>query len=275
VNVEPTPLLPGKGTTMCVYGLPGTGKTRLLGSGAGKVLIVRPPTDNTDSIPPPAAGVEEVVIHDWDEQLHHFQWGQQGGYDSYDWVGLDSVSLFEEVGLDDVFEAAVMRKESRREFGPDKGEYGVNRTRLSKWVRDMVGMAKAGRFNFLCTAHVMQWTDPVKDVDLWVPAVGDARGKYSAKFMGYFNIVAYMAVSQKEGKARQETLTVDSDGFAGKDQFQVFPELKSGRHGFVNPTLEDIDQAIAAARKPSRRRTARTARKRRPAAARRGTTRKR
>ena len=51
---------------------------------------------------------------------------------------------------------------------------------------------------------------------------------------------------------------VDAPGHVGKDQFDMFPALKSGRHGFVNPTMADIDQAISqksgGAQPPRRRR---------------------
>jgi hypothetical protein len=204
-----------------------------------------------------------VVLHDWDEQLKHFQWGQQGGYGDFAWVWIDGLTLFEEIGMDDVFQAAIDRAPHRAEHGPDKGEYGVNRQRLSKWVRDMVGLSKAGMFNFGFTAHVMDYTDPVEDRELWVPQVGGYDGKMSMKMCGYTNILAYLSASEPKDKPRQELLVVDGDGFVGKDQYNCFPELKSGRHGFVNPSLTDVEAAITKARKPQRTRTRKGSTKRR------------
>lgn len=249
------------GVSMLLYGLPGAGKTRLIGSGP-KTLILRPPTDHTDSIVLPA-DVDEIEVDDWAGMLEVFQAAQQGGFDKYEWFWLDSVTLMQEFGLDDVFQAAIDRQPARAQYGPDKGEYGINMSRLGKFVRDTVGLAKAGHFNFGMTAHVMELHDPVADEELWAPQV---QGKnMSHKFAGYMNIVAYL---QKDDKGKRLLLT-DAEGFVGKDQFDCFPALKSGRHGLVNPTMKDVDAAIKKARgnKPARKRAARsttTTRKRAP-----------
>lgn len=252
--IEPQPLRPGKCVCLLVYALPGAGKTRLLGS-ADSALIIRPPTDHTDSISPPAAGIEEVVVEDHNQISELYEWGQQGGFAKYDWVGIDGITLLEEFGLDDVFQAAVDRKAERAEFGPDKGEYGINRSRLTKLLRDMVGLSKAGQFNLMVTAHVMEIYDHVKEQELWTPAFGSAKTTLSLKLCGYMNIVAYLQANEKEDEGRQEVLTVDAEGFVGKDQYNCFPALKSGRHGLVNPTMADVEAAIASKRKPARKRS--------------------
>ena len=249
---EPQPLTPGRTVIQGIYGLPGAGKTRLAGSSAYKTLIIRPPTDHTDSIGE-KDNIEEVVISDWSEQLEHFQWGQQGGYKQYTWVWLDGVTLFEEIGMDDVFGHVVMQKPHRAENGPDKGEYGVNRQRLGKWLRDMIGLSKEGHFNFGFTAHVMEYVDPVESETIWIPQVGDRDGKFAMKLCGYTNICAYLKASDEDKKPRKETLLVDGEGFIGKDQYNCFPKLKSGRHGFINPTLTDIEDAIASKKRPRSR----------------------
>lgn len=246
MNVVPQSLSRGKCVCMLLFGLPGVGKTRFIGTG-DSTLIIRPPTDHTDSIELPA-NVEELVVRDWTDTFEVFQWGQQGGFKKYEWTWLDSISLFEDMGLDDVFADAVARKESRRAFGPDKGEYGINRSRLGKWIRDMVGLAEFGVTNFGVVANVMQWWDPVKQEDIWMPLVGSAQSSMAVKMCGYMNIVAYLQKAQV-GQVQQRQLLVDAKGFAGKDQYNCFPELKSGRHGFTNPSMSDITEAIGAARK--------------------------
>ena len=132
--------------------------------------------------------------------------------------------------------------------------------RLQKWVRDMVGLANDGKLNFGITAHPFEWWDPVREEDVWAPYV---QGKnMSPKICGYMNLVAYYAVVRREGKPPSRVLYTDADGFVGKDQYNAFPELKSGKHGLVNPTLADLEQAIKKAKKPqpSRRRRTRTTR---------------
>jgi hypothetical protein len=247
---------------MGVYGLSGAGKTRLIASNPS-TLILHPPTSHMESIDLPSE-VHEYTLEDHNTTNQIFQWGQQGGFKKYDWVWIDDVSLFEDTGLDDVFSAAVDRKPDRADFGPDKGEYGINRGRIGRLIRDMVGLSKSGMFNFGWTAQVMEWTNPVTDEDLWVPQFGSPRNNQGMKLCGYMNIVAYLQAKDEPGKKRQELLLVDSEGFVGKDQYNCFPELKSGRRGFANPTMGDVESAILKKRrsKPSTTRK-RTQRKRR------------
>lgn len=263
-----SPVTPSKTVRMLDYGLPGSGKTRFAGS-RPNTLIIHPPTDHTDSLGANADGVLELEVADHAGFLEAFQWLQQGGAEEIGddpWVWLDSVSLFEEYGLDDVFADAIARNENRAEFGPDKGEYGINRSRISTWIRNMVGLSKAGHFNFGVTANVMDWIDPVQQKSMWVPMFGsnkrDAQHLH-AKLCGYMNIVAYhSATFNKEEKARKEFMLVDADGFVGKDQYNCFPALKSGRHGFINPTMADVETAINKARGGSRSTTRSTRRRR-------------
>lgn len=254
MTVQPRPVQPGRSVSMLVFGLPGAGKTRLATS-AGRVLVVHPPTDHTDSVTP-RAGVDEIIVDDHAKHLEVFQWGQQGGFKDYDWVWDDGITLMEEHGLADVFAAEIARHPHRADYGPDKSEYGINRSRLMNHIRNMIGLAKNGDFNYGLTAHVMELHDPVNERELWAPAFGSAKTQLGLKLAAMFNIVAYMQSNEKEGEERQETLTVDSDGFVGKDQFQCFPKLKSGRHGFINPTMADVEAALSKRRKPPARKRA-------------------
>jgi hypothetical protein len=256
-TVEPQPLGRGKGVNLLVYGLPGAGKTRLAGSGK-RVLIIRPPNDHTDSIPEDA-DVTELVVSDWSRMLEVFQWLQQGAHSEYDWVWLDSISLMQDVLLDDVMDDAITRRPDRAmdkggvmvpEFGPDKGEYKINFERLKKWVRDMGGLAKAGQINFGITAHPFEWRDQVAEEEFWAPWV---QGKnMSPAICGYMNIVAYLEEVRRDDEEPRRVLMTDAVGFVGKDQFHCFPELKSGRHGIVDPTMADVMKAINGARSSGR-----------------------
>jgi len=262
---EPRPLRRDKCVRWLTFGIPGAGKTRLLATGQ-RTLIIRPPTDHTDSVDF-KTDAEEIEVTDHTELLETYQWVQQGGGDKYDWIWLDGITLFEEYGMDDVFQAAIDRKPERKEFGPDKGEYGINRGRLSRHIRDMVGLSKQGMFNYGVTANLMQVYDPHAEDEIWVPQYGSPKGggKDALKLCGYMNIVAYMYKTRpKEGKAAQHILTVDSDGFVGKDQYNCFPTTKSGKRAFINPTMQDIAEALESTRRPTRKTSTRktTARKR-------------
>lgn len=241
---KPQPVNRSKGVSLLVYGVPGSGKTRLAGSAANS-LILRPPTDHTDSIDADS-DVQEIILPDWSSVRETFQWGQQGGFDDFDWVWLDSISLFQDHGLDDVFADAVARKPDRAQFGPDKGEYGINMNRLSTFVRDMVGLASEGRMNFGITAHPFEWYDPIAQDSVWAPWV--QGNNMSPKVCGYMNIVAYLQEVRRDGKPTQRVLLTDAPGFVGKDQFNCVPELKSGKRGIVDPTMPKLIQAIKKAR---------------------------
>jgi AAA domain len=260
--VKPRPLQRGKGTSLTIFGAPGAGKTRLIATGK-RTLIIRPPSDHIDSIDFPHQA-EEIIVEDWADMLEALQYVQQEGWEKHDWVWLDSISAWQDYGLDDVLEAAITRKPQRAvelagmkvpELGPDKGEYRTNMERMASWVRVMSGLADAGKINFGMTAHMFEWYDPVREEDVWMPWI---QGKnMSPKLCGYMNIVAYLMKVEREGKDPQTVLLSEAPGFFGKDQYQCFPKLKSGRRGIVSPDMEKIEQAINGARPAPKRKVKR------------------
>lgn len=247
---QPQPVSIGKGTVMMLYGVNKVGKTRLIGGGK-RTLIIRPPDDHTDSIEP-GSDAQELVLTEWSEMFETFTWLQQGAHKDFDWVWLDTISLMQDRLLEDIMSDALMRRPDRGEdkggtvvptYGPDQGEYKTNFDRLAKWVRDMTGIAKAGAFNFGITAHPFEWYDPTKEEEIWTPWI---QGKNMIpKICGYMNIIAYLQKTEDEKKGTsQRVLLVDAPGFLGGDQLDCFPELKSGRHGIVEPTMAKIESAI-------------------------------
>jgi hypothetical protein len=151
-----------------IYGDPGIGKTTLIGTGgsAFKTLIIRPPTDHTDPIV--GSGCQETIVRDWEQIWEVLEYLRHEG-SVWDWVWLDSISLMQDFGLDDVYDGILDRKgpvgslarAAREQFGPDQGEYRVNMWRLEQWIRHTVGAAD---FNFGVTAHPF-WYEP-KDDDI-------------------------------------------------------------------------------------------------------------
>lgn len=238
--MKPTKLDRGKGIKLLVFGVPGAGKTRFL-STAKKTLIIRPPTDSTHAIQE-TGNVEEIVVRDWQDMWETFEFIQHGGYEKYDWIWLDSISLFQDFGMDDVFQNAVDKKPSRAEHGWDKGEYGINFGRIGKWIRDMSGLCDTGAFNFGITAHPFEWYNPVIEEDVWMPFI---QGKNMApKICGYMTIVAYLAEVKRKDKPSQRILYSAADGFFGKDEFDCFPKLSSGKHGIIEPTMPKLMKLI-------------------------------
>lgn len=220
---------PGTKVKICVYGIPGCGKSVLAGTSPGRCLILRPPSDHLDSLPK-GSTVDEWIMSDWDDMTEATEYLRHEGGKDYDWVWVDSISLLQDHTLDHVWADAIARKPSRAEFGRDKPEYGINMQRLAEWFRHVVG---TDTFNFGVTAHPFETVDIESD-PVMMPWV---QGKQmTEKICGYMNIVGRLYV--KEGK---HILDTEHKGlYYAKDQLGV------GR--VIEPTMPKIMSKIKAAK---------------------------
>lgn len=256
---KPTQIKPvglGGNVKFLCYAAPGTGKTRLAGSSTKPTLIIRPPMDHTDSLATVGSSAEEWVIDSWAEMEEAYEYLKHEGERTYHWLALDSISIWQDSGLDDVFEDTVARKgPERAAFGPDKGEYGVNMHRLAKWVRHICALD----MNIMITAHPYQSEDDEGDM-LMMPYV---QGKQMPeKICGYMNLVGYLKVHESEKRGKTRILLTDRAGkFYAKDQFDAF----GGK--VIEPTLDKIEEDIETAKakvkppKAAKKATKRTAKK--------------
>lgn len=223
------------------YAVPGVGKTSLLGTGGRKTLIIRSPLDHVDPLLrlAPAVRPQEWVVTGWDEALEAQEEVRHAPTGRWDWVWLDSGSLFFDQGLDDIWDAVTTEKPHRLKYGPDKPEYGVNMWRLALWIRTMV---TDGGFNFGITCHPFV-TDYFDDTIKLGPYI---QGKnMPPKICGYMNLVTYMEVKEDQSKNEVRVLHARNTGqFYAKDQF----EFTGGRGYMVNPTMPKIMTAIDRAR---------------------------
>lgn len=229
-----------KKINLCVYGPPGIGKTRFIGTcaEAGPTLILRPPVDHTDSIVDHE--VDEWVLHDWGEADDALLYLRNEGAEKYKggWVWLDSLSLWQDQGLDDLWEKIIVEKPHRARWGLDKGDYHINMQRIGRWIRHMVGCPH-WNFGVTCHPRVTESTedeeDPVEKLMPWV------QGKMMApKVCGYMNVVGYMEW-EKMRKRDVRVLHMNStDKYYAKDQFSCFED---GR--LINPTMPKLLDAIS------------------------------
>lgn len=277
--MSPVPIRPvgaSKKIAMLIYGDPGSQKTRFIGSGAQqyKTLIIRPPMDHVDSIL--GSGAMEAVVRDWEDtwdvrdRLRHEP-------DLADVVALDSLSLFQDVSLQDAYEAALDRagppgspaRKHRESFRADKGEFRVSAERISELIRDLVGMES---FHLIVTAHPF-WGQRLKTEeddegsetdDLMLQPWIQVRGMVS-KICGYMNIVGYMEVAERK---RGNTVvpyvrmkTEKTQYLYAKNQFYTADGVSVfGENGImVNPTMPKVMEAINQAAGRTRRRPARRA----------------
>lgn len=222
---------------MALYGDPGVGKTRLIGSSPGRVLLVRPPTDHTDAIrPTDRRRIKEIVVSDWDGMSELLDFLRHEGA-KFDWVWVDSISLLQDHLLDDIWETTIAEKPARARYGLDQQEYGINFFRLAAWIRHVVG---PDLFNFGFTAHVAELL-PSPDPEIERKLMPWIQGKnMSPKFCGYMKVVAFMEVAKIGGKEGRRVLRLSaSDRYYAKDQFDMTPD---GR--VIDPTMPKIVDLI-------------------------------
>lgn len=245
----------GKKINMMIYGRTGIGKTTLIGTTPGKTLILRPPVEHTDSIRNPPPGLEEWVLRDWAEAWEALDYLRAEGAD-WDWVWLDSISLWQDIGLDDIWETVVAEKPARQRYGLDKSEYGVNMFRLAQFIRHVVG---SGIFNFGVTAHPADLKDAV-DGEADEKLMPFVQGKnMSPKICGYMNVVGYLDLAASKKNPPPRVLRTNAnETYYAKDQYDA---LKDGK--MIDPTMPKLLAEINKARpkQPSRTATKRTSSK--------------
>jgi hypothetical protein len=218
---------------------------------------MRPPIDHTDPII--GSGVQEMIVRDWEEIFEGLEYVRHEGHE-WDWFWIDSISLLQDIGLDDVYTGVLDKKgppgsqarKDREQFGPDRGEYRVNMWRLAQWVRHCVG---SGSVNLGITAHSF-WYEPNNPLDELTPSClwPWIQGKnMPSKICGMMNVVAYMETETREHRGRKRTVRVmhtnKDERFYAKCQFKT-QEGGSvfGDGNIVNPTLPEITKAITAGR---------------------------
>lgn len=241
---------------MLIHADIGAGKTKLIGSGGKdfKILMMRPPTEHPNAIV--GSGVQEIVVRNWEEIWDGLEYARHNGQE-WDWFWMDSISLLQDTGLDDVYENMLDTKgpagsEARRyreKFGPDRGEYGVNMWRLGQWVRHMVG---AEIVNLGITAHSFWWEpdDGVTPSALWPWVQGKMMPQ---KICGMMNIVGYMAVEERTVRGQTRMARVihwdKTPNYYAKNTFLLPDGTSTIPSGItVNPTLPQIYEAISKGR---------------------------
>lgn len=239
--MEPRKPQLGKSAQLLIHGEPGIGKTLLIAQ-QPKTLIMHPPTDHLDSIENPS-NVEEIILGDHDDFDQAFEYLQQGGGEKYDWVWLDSLSLFQDHGLDEIWKNLIAHKPDRKLWGLDKGEYGRNMERISRRIRELVGLSMTGAFHLGVTCHSAMMEDPETEKDMWMPYV--QGNMMSTRTMAAMNLVGYYRwVRVGKGKSAKRVRCLDfheTDSFKAKDQLNVFGD--KGR--LVSPTMPEIHRLIS------------------------------
>lgn len=221
---------------------PGVGKTSYWATGAEaglKTLVFRPPTDH---IPSRAmkSGAEQWIVRSWEDMDEGLRYLQHDG-EEWDWVWLDSISGWQDTGLDDIWAGVLAEHPHRRQYSYDKGEYRINMNRLGEWIRHTTGV---GTFHFGVTAWSFETVNPFNPDAMVLQRWPWIQGKgMPQRITGYMNFVGHMTVMQNSEQEWRRMYTQMTPTYFAKDQFDAFPK------GYVdNPTMPQVLAAIEAAR---------------------------
>jgi hypothetical protein len=241
--MPPVPLTASKSIKIFVVAPSGWGKTRLAGTSPGREnLFIRPPVDYTDSVlPEDKKRWKQWVVRDWNAMDEVYEHCRHEGHKLYDWVWFDSISAYQDIGLDDLWQLIIDEKPHRKRYGLDKGDYWINMQRLGRWVRDMATLSDTGAFNFGITAWPAELSPNPEDSEIEQKMMPWVQGKNMAmKVCGYVNIVAFGAYTPKGTRVLH---FMESEHIYAKDQFDMFPNYK-----LLRPTMPQIVAAVESKR---------------------------
>lgn len=228
---KPPQIVPiGTGTgeypRILIYGEPGTFKT-LLTDSAPNALMLEADHGDTSAWRMGSTN-EKWTIDDWEDATDALSWLYMGGYKHYEWLSLDTITMFQDSGLFNIMDDLVAdpSKGHRKVWAPDKGEYGQNMNRLNRYVRDLVRLP----IPVICTAHMM-WESDQEGEYRFMPAV---QGKnMSPKICAYFDLIGHMSIKVVDGAERPVFSTLKEEKFYTKDRFMVIGRM-------VDPTVPKI-----------------------------------
>jgi hypothetical protein len=185
---------------LLLYADPGTGKSAFAGT-APKALYLKMDPNVNPAFLVGGSTADVWAIETWKDLHEARDYIINEGHREYEWVVGDSLTLFQEKGLDDVMMSKVKANPERRKRElRDKAEYGENMTRIRLLIKDLSRVP----MHMLWTAHRMIGEDKEGN-DIFVPMIhGLNMPEYVASWM---NIVAHYEVTGED----EWTMTVKRD----------------------------------------------------------------
>lgn len=188
----------GGKVNMLIYGEPGVGKTRIIGSADAvpemrKVLIVDV-DGGALTVKDDFPNVDVVRVENFDQLQAVYNSLRAGGH-GYGTVGIDTITEVQKYNMTDVMARLVARDPARNEFVPDRREWAIS----SEMVRRMIHAFKDLPLNTIFTAHVKDDEDPSTGATFKRP---DLPGKLARQIPGWFDLVVYMY--EREVQTRNE-----------------------------------------------------------------------
>jgi hypothetical protein len=252
--MKPTPVsVQAYYKNICLYSDPGVGKTVLLGTSPNALILNADGGTTSAAIQGSDAEETPCTTHgELTEALEYFEEGP--GCDEYEWLWLDSGTLFQDQGLSDIMKDVVAKKPHRNLFVPDKPEYLMNMNRLMMFIRTMHKLP----INFGITAHSFfsyyDTADEEEGKDMLLMPLFQGKNM-PQKICGYMNIIGRMVPVTKDSKGKKlsgyhtRLIAVHSGKAYGKDHFGAIGRM-------MDPTIPKIEAAISE-RIPNRKKPAR------------------
>jgi hypothetical protein len=202
------------------------------------------PTDLTRLRRPSTQGykVRPVGVPDSYKDLDEvYEYLRHGGIKEFDWFWLDTATVAQDKGMDQIMRELVLKNNTRSLYLPDKAQYQENQNRLSMWVRNMSKL----HINFGLTAHIMAVVDEEDGETHYMPAFQGGRGNLSQKICGNVGVVGrlYSTRVEKEVNGKKRKVRVRT--------LQVQPTVKHFAKGpsslgneVVGPTMKKLMETI-------------------------------
>lgn len=251
------------------YGLPGIGKTHLLGTGGKGTLVLDCGTNETDTNAAQGQDVDVWEVHNLTSLDDAYEYCRHEGCREYRWVWIDGLSPLEGRLMKEELLNVVAKSPHRSMYVPDKAEYLKVQSYLDRYVQLFCDLPMHVGF----TAHVdmqnMKSFDGDDEMETltMMPMIQGGRGKLSQKICGHMNIVGYMDFVEREVASENKqvrAMLVTADGrHVAKDRFDV---LGTSDGWMLNPTIPKIEAAVkgklaAAPKKAAAKKTAKKATK--------------
>lgn len=239
---RPTAIVPitadTTGINILVYGDNGSGKTPLAGSSPNCLIIDA--DRGTESAAMHGSTAQKWQVQTWSDMDEVYDYLRHDDH-GFEWVWLDSGSLWQDLGLADIMEDLVAVKTHRSVYQPDKGEHGQNHSRMKTWTRHMAALP----INFGMTALNWRGEDRATGEQQLGPQI---RGTgMQETICGYFSVVAYLERSEKHPKNNILRTRPFDEHRLIRDRFHCLGE--EGKLGkMINPTVPRIVEQINAAR---------------------------
>lgn len=216
------------GINIILTGPPGCGKTPLIATGKNTLIL----DGDRGTASAAGTGADKWPITGWNDMDEAYEYLRHEKH-PYEWIWLDSISLGQDVLLEDVMMDVIInrQKSHRKPYLIDKGEYGENMQRLKQWVRHM----QAQSFNFGITAHPTPSLDESTDVmKLWPWIQGRNMPQ---TISASFDIIAFCMRDDEDNFMMYVRETSD---YYARDRFGALGS------GMKNPTIPKIEALIRA-----------------------------